>query len=164
MAASDRVEKKGSPKLNRYWVYIAFLRVELFRVENFRVGISRISVLELETSSEMGWILCSGIGWILCSGIAWFSCSWIGWISVSKLVMGECFLGTVLWARVFFHCPFLPYRFHRAVSFMCIICFHCIYPPLPSTISPTHCHFPLVPSLTLVSLMLSCHMYGFMNR
>lgn len=121
--------------------------MELFRVDNFRVGISRISVLELETSSEMGWILCSGIGWISCSeigqiscsGIAWFSCSETGWISVSELVMGRvCFLGTCLWAWVFFHCPFLPYRFHRAVSFMCIICFHCIYPPLPS-----HFSYPL---------------------
>lgn len=38
-------------------------------METFRVGIGMISVPELVTSSEVGWILCSVFGWFSCSVI-----------------------------------------------------------------------------------------------
>lgn len=72
------------------------------------MGISWISIPELETSSEIGWISYPGIGSFLSSGIDWFS--------ISELVRGKvCFFGSGLWAKVFFDWPFSPYKVNSAL-------------------------------------------------
>lgn len=65
----------------------------------FRVGLIGISIPE--TSSQIGWILCSGISWI----------------SIPESVRGRlCFPDSGLGARVFFHGPFYPTSIHSSAT------------------------------------------------
>lgn len=89
---------KCSPKLNRHWAYIGFLRGELSGVVKCS-GLGRISIPEFGTSSEIGWILCSGC--LLCSGIHWISSPELGGAGCVSLALVR--------ARVFLRCPFSQY-------------------------------------------------------